>query len=243
MRLSAACQPAFASAFSQRAADGSVVLAADDVNDAFEVLYPTPTADSTAAADSSATTASSSSTSSSSFPVLLTCEHASAVMPEPYALPLGDASLQGSHWQVDLGASELTRELSAALRCPALLSRCSRLVVDVNRPLQSDTLMRPMADGRVVELNHNLTPHQFEDRITRFYLPYHRRMRQLVQQHQPVLALSIHSFTPTYEGHSRSVQVGVLYRRAQDQPHAQHVRTRTHTHRRTHAVTHALINQ
>ena len=158
-------------------------------------------------------------------------------MPEGYGLPAADGHLQGSHWQVDLGAAELTRELSAALQCPALLSRCSRLVVDVNRPLQSETLMRPMADGVEVQLNRALTPHQFEDRITRFYLPYHRRLRQLVAQHQPTLALSIHSFSPTYEGHRRSVEVGVLYRRALDQPHAHNVHAhtpQTHTHTETH---------
>ena len=141
-------------------------------------------------------------------------------MPEPYSLPQADSALQGTHWQCDLGAADLTRELCSALSSPGLMSRCSRLVVDVNRPLQSDTLMRSVADGRPVQLNTGISPHAFEDRISRFYLPYHRRMQQLVQQHRPHLVLSVHSFTADYEGQRRRVEVGVLYRRAKDEPWA-----------------------
>lgn len=49
------------------------------------------------------------------------------------------------HWSVDLGAREFVHELYAQQRWVTLLSNVSRLYVDVNRPLQSDTLFRPMA--------------------------------------------------------------------------------------------------
>ena len=163
----------------------------------------------------------------SSSSVLLTCEHASPHMAEPYVLPAEDSHLQGTHWQVDLGSAELTRELSAVLQCPALLAKVSRLVVDLNRPLQSDTLMRTTADGRAVELNRRISPHHFEDRISRFYLPYHRRLARLVKEKRPYLALSVHSFTPSYEGQQRRVEVGVLYRRHKDEALAMKVHQRT----------------
>jgi len=124
------------------------------------------------------------------------------------------------HWAVDIGAEEFTREFSERLSAPALLSRVSRLVVDVNRPLNSDTLMRNRADGKAVALNSNIKPHEFEDRISKYYLPYHLMMKEAVKRYSPHFVLAIHSFTPEYEGSRREVEVGVLYKRAQDEPYA-----------------------
>jgi len=124
------------------------------------------------------------------------------------------------HWAVDLGAEEFTREFSERLSAPALLSRVSRLVVDVNRPLNSDTLMRNRADGKPIALNSNIKPHEFEDRISKYYLPYHNMLKEAVKRYSPHFVIAIHSFTPEYEGQQRAVEVGVLFKRAQDEPHA-----------------------
>ena len=159
-------------------------------------------------------------TASSSVPALVTCEHASNAFPASLPLPAGDSRLAGMHWAVDIGAEELTRELSQRLSVPALLSRVSRLVVDVNRPLNSDTLMRTVADGKPIELNLHLTPHDFEDRISKYYLPYHLMMKEAVKRYSPHFVIAIHSFTPEYEGQRRHVEMGVLYKRAQDEPYA-----------------------
>ena len=49
--------------------------------------------------------------------------------------------------------AELTRELSAAVAAPAVIAQFSRLLVDANRPLDSPTLFRDVADGQPVHLN------------------------------------------------------------------------------------------
>ena len=157
---------------------------------------------------------------SSSVSALVTCEHASNSFPASLPLPAADSHLADMHWAVDIGAEDFTREFSARLSAPALLSRVSRLVVDVNRPLNSDTLMRNRADGKAITLNSNIKPHEFEDRISKYYLPYHIMLKEAVKRYSPHFVLAIHSFTPEYEGARREVEVGVLYKRAQDEQYA-----------------------
>ena len=161
-----------------------------------------------------------STSSSSSVPALVTCEHASNAFPATLPLPAADSHLADMHWAVDIGAEDFTREFSERLSAPALLSRVSRLIVDVNRPLNSDTLMRNRADGQPITLNANIKPHEFEDRISKYYLPYHNMLKEAVKRYSPHFVVAIHSFTAEYEGQKREVEVGVLYKRAQDEPYA-----------------------
>jgi predicted N-formylglutamate amidohydrolase len=85
--------------------------------------------------------------------LMLTCEHASVRLPEPWQWPDGDARLLGMHWSFDAGAEDFTRELSARLPSVAVLARFSRLLCDANRPLGAETMFRNVADGQPVLLN------------------------------------------------------------------------------------------
>jgi hypothetical protein len=79
------------------------------------------------------------------FPVLLTCEHASADLPPGYAWG-EDEWLADMHWAVDLGVKELLDELQRRIDCPAIASCFSRLFVDINR------VRRGPAAGRAASL-------------------------------------------------------------------------------------------
>lgn len=94
-------------------------------------------------------------------PVILTCEHAGASLPTGsicaslhnsnvrviyqlggctvscagYDWGPADSRLVGTHWCVDIGIREVCLEVQAALGCPAVLARYSRLFCDCNRPL------------------------------------------------------------------------------------------------------------
>lgn len=50
-------------------------------------------------------------------------------------------------------AGPAAEELAASLSCTAILAKFSRLYIDVNRPLSSNTLIRPTADDIPIELN------------------------------------------------------------------------------------------
>src|SRR5690606_25270112 len=116
-------------------------------------------------------------------PIFLTCEHASERLPAGYEWPAGDRRLVGTHWAFDLGAAAITEELAAALRAPAVLSRFSRLLIDPNRPADSDTLFRAEAEGEPVELNRDLDEAERQRRLERFHAPFHEAIHQRLVGH------------------------------------------------------------
>lgn len=146
--------------------------------------------------------------------VLLTCEHASNRLPAPWAWPEDDLWLVETHWAVDLGVADITRHLAAALHAPAVLARFSRLLCDANRPFDSDTLFRTVAEGHPVRLNQALTEEERRRRIEATHHPYHTAVDAALARHPHAIVLSMHSFTPVYEGGPpRAMEIGVLFDR------------------------------
>ena len=143
--------------------------------------------------------------------ILLCCEHASNRLPDGWSWPEADQRLIEQHWAFDLGIADVTRRLAARLGAPAVLSRFSRLLIDPNRPLDSDTLFRDVADGQPVWLNRELSADDRQRRVERYYEPYHRALGAMVEAFPGAHMLSLHSFTPEYEGQPRQVEVGVLF--------------------------------
>jgi predicted N-formylglutamate amidohydrolase len=143
--------------------------------------------------------------------LVFTCEHASAEMPEPWKWPEEDRWLVDTHWASDLGAAAFTRRVARLMNAPAVLSRFSRLLIDPNRPLDSETLYRDNADGKIVRLNEGLLDAERNRRIDRFYRPYHAAVRSMVQRSQCDTVFSIHTFTDNYEGEARALEIGVLF--------------------------------
>ncbi len=143
--------------------------------------------------------------------VVLTAEHAGGDLPPPWSWPAADRWLVGTHWATDVGVVRLTHALAAAEGAPAVLSTFSRLLVDPNRPTSSDTLFRDRAEGRAVVLNTGLGPAERKLRLDTLYAPYHDAVDAMVAASPGALVLSLHTFTPSYEGTPRAVQLGVLY--------------------------------
>lgn len=145
-------------------------------------------------------------------PIVISCEHASERLPEPWSWPEEDRRLLGTHWASDLGAAELARELARELSAPAVLSRFTRLLIDPNRPLDADTLFRAQADGEPIRLN--AAPLEVTDRrrrVDRYYLPYHAALDRVVAASRAEILFAVHTFTPVYEGQPRTLQMGVLF--------------------------------
>jgi predicted N-formylglutamate amidohydrolase len=143
--------------------------------------------------------------------VFITCEHASARLVEPWEWPEGDRWAVGTHWAYDIGAADLTRELTAALGTVAVLSRFSRLLVDPNRDMDAPDLFRSRADGRAIALNTGLSPEERELRLARLYRPFHSAIDRELEHHRASVVLAVHTFTPSYEGTLRELEVGVLF--------------------------------
>lgn len=142
--------------------------------------------------------------------VQITCEHASNRMPAGFEWPEADQWLTHTHWAWDPGAAHIARMLAKHFGAPAVLSRFSRLLVDPNRPADSPTLFRTVADGRFIALNADLDDTERQRRIATLYTPYHDAIDAMVADHD-ALVVSIHTFSPMYEGERRQVEVGVLH--------------------------------
>lgn len=155
--------------------------------------------------------------------LVLTCEHASDHLPAPWVWPAEDERLIGTHWAWDLGIAQVTRHLAAAIRAPAVLARFTRLLVDCNRPVDDPTLFRTLADGHPVLLNQDLTEAEKARRIREFHEPYHAAIDAALHRTPRAAVLSMHSFTPIYEGGPpRPMEIGVLFDTEDALAHAVH---------------------
>ena len=148
--------------------------------------------------------------------LVLTCEHASRRLPSGWQWHPDDAWLVQTHWASDIGADDFTRGLASAVNAPAVLSNFSRLLVDTNRPLDSDTLFRRFADDRPVHLNASITEDDSERRLQDYYHPYHQAVSEMVGKSSAEIVFGVHSFTAEYEGRRRTLEVGVLFDHDED---------------------------
>ena len=144
--------------------------------------------------------------------ILLICEHASNHIPAKFEnLGLGEEALK-SHVAWDPGAAEVTRLLAKRFNAPAVLSGISRLVYDCNRPPSAKDAMPEQSEVYHIPGNANLTELQKKQRVEDYYQPFEDAIAKVLNEHDvaPIL-VTIHSFTPTYHGKKREVEVGILH--------------------------------
>jgi len=148
-------------------------------------------------------------------PFVLICEHASNRLPFPTRPTAEERRLLDAHWGWDLGAWELTRELSRRLRTSAVGGRWSRLLIDLNRRLDDPTLIRRRVEGTVLGWNRGIDIAELERRFVEYHAPYHLQvdrmiLQRLVRDVRPLI-VAVHSFTDVYRGRRRRFDAGVLY--------------------------------
>ena len=144
--------------------------------------------------------------------ILVVCDHASNHVPEEIDFGI-DQALLSRHIAYDLGVTGVASFLVELSGCAAFLAANSRLVVDLNRYSDDIGAIPVSSDGQNVPGNHlDLAGRQ--QRLARYWTPYHVRLEDLLHHHRPALILSIHSFTPRLESEpdgQRPWQVGILY--------------------------------
>jgi predicted N-formylglutamate amidohydrolase len=155
-------------------------------------------------------------------PFVFTCEHATNRLPE-WEVAAGDRAFLEDHWGWDVGAADLTRALARETRSAAVLSRFSRLVCDPNRRPDEPSFVVPVVDGHVLALNRAVDDAERARRRARYFDPYHDAIDRVLAERRsggPGHLCSIHSFTPTWEGRPREMEVGVLYDAHEDRARA-----------------------
>jgi predicted N-formylglutamate amidohydrolase len=144
--------------------------------------------------------------------ILIVSDHASNRVPEDIDLGIDPALLQ-QHIAIDIGVSGVAQAMAASAGYAAFLGNVSRLVCDFNREEHQPATIPIASDGHAIPGNA-LDHEAHEDRLNRFFRPYHAKLADLLEQYRPALVLSLHSFTPQLESHpeqERPWQVGVLY--------------------------------
>lgn len=148
-------------------------------------------------------------------PCLIIADHAGKEVPADIPLGVSEAEL-ARHIGWDIGAATVTRRMADLLGVPALLCHVSRLVIDPNRRPNVASAMPPFSDGTQIPGNQQLDRAQIDDRIRRFFLPYHRAIARWIAEKRragthPVI-IAMHSFTPRMLGIDRPWHIGILWR-------------------------------
>ncbi len=146
---------------------------------------------------------------------LIVCDHASNHMSAEFGgLGLEAADL-ARHIAWDPGALGVSRRMSDNLDAPLVHSTVSRLLIDCNRPLDAYDLVTPMSEATIIPGNVGLSPSQRQERIERFYDPFHAQIEgalrpRLASGMRPGL-IAVHSFNPVYRGVKRPWEVGIIH--------------------------------
>ncbi|MGI9310516.1 MAG: N-formylglutamate amidohydrolase, partial [bacterium] len=137
---------------------------------------------------------------------------------------LGDLGLRRDsldlHIACDLGARQVAVHLAQQFDAPLLLANYSRLAIDLNRHLDDPTLIPATSDGIAIPGNANLSDAQRAQRIAEMFEPYHRQYARMVAHLQARFAapliLSVHSFTPHFQGVARPWDIGLMWDEQRD---------------------------
>ena len=147
--------------------------------------------------------------------LVFVCDHAANAVPHAYGtLGLTQAAFE-THIACDIGAATVTRALAEAFGAPAILSRWSRLLIDLNRGVDDPTLIMKLSDGRIVPGNRGIDAAETARRLAQFHAPYHAAIAHEIAAARAAgivpLLVSIHSFTPVWKGAKRPWEIGVLW--------------------------------
>ena len=147
--------------------------------------------------------------------LLLLCDHARNWIPPRYDnLGLAEADLE-RHIAYDIGAEALTRTLAERLGATAAMACYSRLLIDPNRGEDDPTLILAVSDGTSIPGNAAVDEHEKWLRLAGYYTPYHEAIDGIISAKmaagRPPIIISIHSFTPTWQGRQRPWHIGILW--------------------------------
>lgn len=151
--------------------------------------------------------------------IVAVCDHASNRVPDDIELGISAETLE-KHVGYDIGAGGVCERLARRHGIATLLCDISRLVIDMHREEDNENLIPVNTDGILVPGNIGANR---EARLNAYHRPYHKEMERWLDEVDPGLILSIHSFTPKMESDpaaERPWEIGLLYN--EDDRAAQH---------------------
>jgi predicted N-formylglutamate amidohydrolase len=143
--------------------------------------------------------------------IILTCEHARNTVP-PWLTSVfrGQKALLDSHRGYDIGALEIYEGLCKRLQpYYAEAGKFTRLAIELNRSLHHRALFS--------SLTHSLPKTERQRLIEEIWQPFRTRVENAIADwfaENPkghLIHLSVHSFTPVFNGYKRNADIGLLY--------------------------------
>jgi predicted N-formylglutamate amidohydrolase len=148
---------------------------------------------------------------------IIVADHAGARIPRRLkCLGLSSADLT-RHIAWDIGALGVAQGVAAALDAPLVAQNYSRLVIDCNRDPQVASSIPRVSETSEIPGNMNLSAAQIALRRAAIFEPYHRRIRELIDERlaagQPTILVAQHTMTDVYGGVRRNMHAAILYNR------------------------------
>lgn len=151
-------------------------------------------------------------------PIVLICEHASNYMPPEYHGLGLDAAELSRHIAWDIGAADVTRGLSRRLDAPAFLGTYSRLLIDLNRPLDAASSIPVRSEATQIGGNLGLGRAERERRVRQIFMPFHARIAAHIESRERTgrrsVIVAVHTFTRNYLDSTRPWDAGILFGQA-----------------------------
>ncbi|MEZ6123512.1 MAG: N-formylglutamate amidohydrolase [Planctomycetaceae bacterium] len=140
--------------------------------------------------------------------VVITCEHGGNRVPAQWQhLFKHGGDVLETHRAWDPGALVLAKQFAAALQCPLHVAVVTRLLVELNRSLHHPALFS--------EFSRNLSAEERQQILNQHWYPYRSRVEaeiaEAIEKQGCVIHLSVHSFTPVWQGIPRRTDIGLLY--------------------------------
>jgi predicted N-formylglutamate amidohydrolase len=144
--------------------------------------------------------------------ILVVSDHASNRVPGDVDLGI-DPALLNEHVAIDTGVAGVAQRMVEQPGIAAFLANVSRLVCDCNREEDAPAVIPHSSDGHPIPGNL-FDVERREERLERFFHPYHNALEDLLNRFPPRLIVSLHSFTPSLASkpeEQRPWHCGVLY--------------------------------
>jgi predicted N-formylglutamate amidohydrolase len=148
---------------------------------------------------------------------IIVADHAGARIPRRLAsLGLPDQELT-RHIAWDIGALSVARRVAELLDAALVAQNYSRLVIDCNRDPKVATSIPRISELREIPGNIGLSAQEVAARRRDIFDPYHRRIRELLDDRQAngrrAIVVAQHTMTDVYKGEQRRMHAAVLYNR------------------------------
>lgn len=141
--------------------------------------------------------------------LILSCEHFSNLVPEDYKGLFTNAdNILKTHRAWDIGANILLKYLENTFGITPWKGEVTRLLVDLNRSIGHKNLYS--------EFTKVLSRSERTAILDSYYFPYRDSFESELEElnptiKQPIIHISIHSFTPIWNYEPRNADIGILY--------------------------------